>query len=375
MLLERVLNVVVISSWMILILLVIRTLVVTTMRQNLWAAVKKLFSLRFFYFVLLIALAISMLNSALVFIEPQEVGVVISLISPNGYRFRPLRSGLHWIVPLAEQAHTYPIYWQTYTMSSKPYEGNQNGDDSIMARTSDGQEVFIDCSIIFQIDLEEAPRIYIEWQDRYIQDMIRPLMRGLIRTMVSQYTVDEVNSYKRMDLEEDLSEQLHMLLEERGFIMDRFMLRNISFSEEYASSVEAKQVAMQDAIRKEYEAQQIERLAAGEAARIRTIAEAEAYALEILGRTLAQFPDVITLRYVDKLSPGIQVMLVPNDNPFLLPLPDLTTSSVPAAGENTSALPVLPEAILPISIPDAVDDITYTDEIPVEPAPTPTLSP
>ena len=34
--------------------------------------------------------------------------------------------------------------------------------------------------------------------------------------------------------------------------------------------------------------------------------------------------DLLTYRYVDKLGPGIQVMLVPNDNPFLLPLPDLT---------------------------------------------------
>ena len=34
---------------------------------------------------------------------------------------------------------------------------------------------------------------------------------------------------------------------------------------------------------------------------------------------------MITYRYVGKLGPGIEVMLVPADNPFLLPLPDLTS--------------------------------------------------
>ena len=38
------------------------------------------------------------------------------------------------IIPLAEEVHTYPIFWQTYTMSAKPNEGAQKGDDSIAAR-------------------------------------------------------------------------------------------------------------------------------------------------------------------------------------------------------------------------------------------------
>ncbi|MDX1438096.1 MAG: hypothetical protein R3335_14890, partial [Anaerolineales bacterium] len=47
-------------------------------------------------------------------------------------------------------------------------------------------------------------------------------------------------------------------------------------------------------------------------------------ALRLINEILQQNSDLLTYRYVDKLGPGIQVMLVPNDNPFLLPLPDLT---------------------------------------------------
>lgn len=346
MMLERVLNIVVITCWLVLAAFTLRLLVYFTLYQGFGAALKKLFGGWAFYAILLIAAAISLLNSSLVFIEPQEVGVVVSLVSPNGYRPRPLRSGLHWIVPMAEEVHIYPVYWQTYTMSAKPAEGAQAGDDSISARTSDGQEVIIDCTIIFQIDPEEAPRIYIEWQDRYILDLIRPTMRGIIRTYVSQYKVDEVNSSKRLDLENDLTSELERLLGEKGFIMDEFLLRNISFSKEYAAAVERKQVALQDSVKKQYEAAQIQKLASGEAARITLLAEAEAKALDMLGEALKRNPNVITLRYVDKLAPNIQVMLVPADNPYILPLPSLApVSATPSATQVTGT--ATPTPILP----------------------------
>ena len=206
----------------------------------------------------------------------KQVGVVVSLVSPGGYRDRPLRSGLRWLVPLAEEVKLYPISWQTYTMASKPTEGQKAGDDSIMARTSDGQEVSIDSSVIFQIDPEEVIRIHIEWQGRYIEDFVRPVVRGLVRTQVSQYTVDEVNSSKRLDLERDLDTQARAVFLEKGLILDRFILRNIAFSPEYAAAVEQKQVALQGKTEAEYQADAVRRLAQGDADATRTKAQGDA---------------------------------------------------------------------------------------------------
>jgi regulator of protease activity HflC (stomatin/prohibitin superfamily) len=52
-------------------------------------------------------------------------------------------------------------------------------------------------------------------------------------------------------------------------------------------------------------------------------AEAEAEALELIAAALRDNPQVLTFEYIDKLAPGIQIMLVPSDNPWLLPLPSL----------------------------------------------------
>ncbi|HSO26483.1 MAG TPA: prohibitin family protein, partial [Anaerolineales bacterium] len=196
----------------------------------------------------LVALAITLVSASLVFIEPQEVGVVVSVISRSGYREQPLRSGLHWIVPLAERVVIYPISWQNYTMSNDPMEGEKAGDDSITARTSDGQVVYLDTSVIFKIDPNQVIRLHIELQNRYIDDFIRPVMRGIVRTEVSQFTADEVNSSKRKNLEANLEELLREAFDEKGFILDRFLLRNIAFSPQYASAIELKQVAEQEQV-------------------------------------------------------------------------------------------------------------------------------
>ena len=44
------------------------------------------------------------------------------------------------------------------------------------------------------------------------------------------------------------------------------------------------------------------------------------------------------IRYINQLAPGIQVMLVPNDNPYLLTLPTLpaAASTAPTASPTPS---------------------------------------
>jgi len=121
-----------------------------------------------------------------------------------------------------------------------------------------------------------------------------------------------------------------------------FVLRNIAFSDEYSASVEQKQIAEQQAQQaaliveqRRQEAEQARQVAQGQAdaaviaaqgrADARIIeAEAEARALELIAAAIRDNPELLTYQYIQKLSPGIQVMLVPSDNPFLLPLPTLT---------------------------------------------------
>ncbi|MCB0062032.1 MAG: hypothetical protein KDE19_07950, partial [Caldilineaceae bacterium] len=217
--------------WIVFFLYTALVFVTTVRSDGVVLALIRLLSVRVLG-PLLIPIAFTLFAMSLIFIPPQEVGVVISLLSPGGIRPQPIRAGLHWIVPVLEWDETYPIYWQTYTMSGKTTvvspdlePSGEGPQDSIRARTSDGQEVYLDTSIIFRVDEQQVVAIHVEWQKRYISDLVSPLIRGVVRTQVSQFTASEVNSSARRDLETTLDRQLREQLGEKGLLVDQFLLR------------------------------------------------------------------------------------------------------------------------------------------------------
>lgn len=285
-------------------------------------------------------------SAGLVFIPPDQRGVVISAIEPKGYRGQALQPGLRWIIPYFENVVSYSISRQTYTMSIATREGQVPGDDSVAARTSDGQEVLLDASVIYAIDPNKVVDLHIAWQKRYTEELVRPLSRGVMRDAVSQYGVEEVYSSKRAEMVQQITTELRRKLDENGLLLLDFVLRNITFSPEYAASVEQKQIAEQQAQQAKFvveqrrqEAQQAIETSKGQAESVKIRAQgdadariiqakAETEALQLIADALRENPELLNYQYINKLAPGIRVMLVPNNAPYLLPSVDSLTSSV-----------------------------------------------
>jgi len=293
--------------------------------------------------VLLLAAILSTLGAGLVYIESNERGVVRT-IREGGVRPNALQPGLHWIVPIVEQVVTYSISNQTYTMSAVSGEGQVTGDDSIRARTKDGQEVIIDASVIYQIDPTKVVPLHIVWQTRFEDEFVRPEARGIIRDAISQYGVEEVVSTKRVEIVNIITEEMSASLSENNLRLLDFVLRDIHFSEGYAAAVEQKQIAEQQAQQaaltveqKIQEAEQARQIAQGQAdaaviaaqgaAESRLIqAEAEAKANELIAASLENHPELLQYQYILRLAPGVQTIFIPSGNQFILPLPNTTAA-------------------------------------------------
>jgi regulator of protease activity HflC (stomatin/prohibitin superfamily) len=277
---------------------------------------------------------LTLVGAGLVFVQPEDRCIVVSPYDPQGYRSITLGPGLHWIIP-GENVMLYPISRQTYTMSAAATEGNVAGDDSIRARTKDGQEVFIDASVIYSIDPKNVIQLHINWQIRYQDELVRPLSRGIIRDMASQFGVEEIVSTKREELEQLITDEMDSKLGENNLILVDFVLRDIHFSSEYAAAVEQKQIAEQQAKQAEFvvqtkkqEAEQARQVAQGqadaaviaakgEAQAIILKADAQAQANKILSESLSQ--ELLTYTYINKIAPNVQVMYLPSGTPLLLP--------------------------------------------------------
>jgi prohibitin 2 len=290
---------------------------------------------------LALALVLSTVSQGLVFIQPESRGVVISALRPTGLRSQPLQPGLRFVTPFFEDVVVYPIAKQTYTMSGGIAEGQISGDDSIVARTSDGQEVRIDASIIFSLKPSDVVSVHVEWQNRYIDGLVRPQLRGIARDSAARYGIEDIYSIRRDELATEIEEALNVVFLDNGLILDDFVLRNITFTPEYAAVIEQKQIAEQEVQRqmfvvkqREQEAEQLRKQAQGEAdaaviasegkaKAILVEAVAQAEALEQLGKALKTSPDLLQYTYVQELSDNIKVMLIPSNSPYLFDLPAL----------------------------------------------------
>jgi regulator of protease activity HflC (stomatin/prohibitin superfamily) len=295
--------------------------------------------------MILVAVALSTVGAGLVFIEPDEMAVVIT-VNQGGIRPEPLAAGIHFVIPFIERVERYTILRQTYTMSAVGTEGQVAGDDSIQVRTKDGQQVYIDASVIYSVDPKKAIDLYRTWRKNYEDGLVRPQSRGVIRDISSQYGIEEIVSTKRGEMEKQITDQLTKIFSDNNLILQDFVLRNIRFSDEYATAVEQKQIAEQQAQQakfvvesKKQEAEQARQTAQGAAdaaviaakgaASARVVqAEAEAKAMQLIADVLKQNPTLLQYQYITKLSPNVQMMLVPSDAPFILPQLQITTPTV-----------------------------------------------
>lgn len=292
--------------------------------------------------LLVAALLLTSVGASLVFIEPDELGVVVTAVGGGGIRPEPLTAGLHLVVPFVERVERFSILNQTYTMASSADEGASSmSEDSIQVRTKDGQQVFVDASVIYAIDPLKSIDLYRTWRFSFQDGFVRPQARGIIRDAASQYGVEEIVSSKRAEMQAIITERLREVFAENNLVLRDFVLRNIRFSDEYAAAVEQKQIAEQQAEQarfvvesKKQEAEQARQIAQGQAdaaviaasgaAEARLIeAQAEAEANRLLAASLT--PELIQYQYILNLAPGVQTIFIPSDQQFILPLPNSTT--------------------------------------------------
>lgn len=201
----------------------------------------------------------------------------------------------------------------------------------------------MDATIIFSVDPDQVALVHVLWQDRFVNDLVRPQVRGVIREQVAQFSVEEVYSTERAKLHDQIESKLQEIFASNGLLLrdNDFIVRNITFTPEYADAIERKQVAEQEAERAKFvveqqkqEAERLREEAKGEkdaaitrsegeaeAAKIRAAGEAEA--LRLINQVLAENPDLLQYKYIEKLASNIDVMLLPANSPYLFDLKSL----------------------------------------------------
>jgi len=277
---------------------------------------------------LVVGVLLSVVSQGIIVVPPQEVAVVFQSLSGD-LDEEPRGPGTHIIIPVLQEATTYTVAQQEYTMSSTSGEGAQSGrNDAINARTNDGQELRLDATVIFNVRATDADLIHRNWQDRYINQFVRPTVRSIVRTIVAEYDAESIYGERRDELEIQIEESVRESFENEGLNLSNFLIRELNFSEDFAQSIERKEIEAQELQRAQTEAERVEAQARGqanarieeargEAESVRIQAQAQADALALISSQLAANPLLIQYEYIQNLSDNVSLALVPSNSPFL----------------------------------------------------------
>lgn len=341
-----------IVGWGLLGILVLYVLTVSSQRAQRQPAK---FNVLAIVVLLLGGVGANSLGAGLVFIDQFESGVVISPLSPGGVRTDSIGPGLHWIFPFIESVERFSIAKQEYTMSGTSNEGARTGNDSVEARSSDGQQVYIDATVRYFANSARIVELRRTWrsEQNYVEAFIRPTTRNIIYNTASRYKVEEIYGVLRAQLQQEIQDQLSAQFEQQGLVLDAFQLRNVTFSPEYAQSIELKQIAQQQSeqakllVQKaQQEADQVRATAQGAADAAVTKAKGDAEALRQIAAALKDNPELLMYTYIQKLAPNVGLILLPagGSNPFIIDLKQLKDQFAPAVvpSSGTTLTPALP---------------------------------
>lgn len=261
------------------------------------------------------------LSRAFVVVPAGNVGVVFNVF--GGVQDDEIGEGFHIILPVVQQVTLYDVRQQELTLSRAT-------NDNVAGRSSEGLAINVDATVLYQVIANEAARLHQDIGPSYEAVRVRPEVRSQIRDAIGGYAAADLISVSRTELQEMVEDNLANALLNDNVRVLAVLMRDIRIPDSITTAIEEKQAAEQQVEVEENRRRQSEiaaqrRVIEAEGERDAAIAraEGEAQALRLRGESLRNNPEIIELEVAQRLAPGIETILLPSDNNFLLDLRSL----------------------------------------------------
>lgn len=285
------------------------------LKNILYGGIKMKFIPKIIIGVVVFVVLLLLIINSIVIVQAGNVRVLTQFGRTVGITYAP---GLHMKIPFVQNTINYSTRQVTYETSDTPETSQANYPDyAIDTTSSDGQQIKLKFTIRFSIDGKQAEWILnnIGTMDDLVEKVVKTEARSLSRNIPKKYTAAQLYSEQVFDVQEEIGSTLKPIFEENGIILDEFLLRKIDFTEQYFNILEEKQIA-EESIEVEKNILEQEKI---KKEQVIIQAEAEAKQIEIKGDALRQYPQIIQLEFIQKLSPNISWGILPETGviPFL----------------------------------------------------------
>ena len=241
-------------------------------------------------------------------IDAGHVGVKVDMYG-DGKGVNDVTEVTGWVFynPLSTKIVEFPTYVQhiEYTRKVDEY-GEVTSDESFVVNSKDGSEFHVSPILNYSVKREKVPYIFSKYRvelPQVEQGFLKTAVYDAFRIVANSYTADELIG-NREKFELKVRHVLQKQLEPEGFILSQFT-SNLVYPETFKKAIEAKNNAVQAALRAENEVKTAEAQAKikiakaeGNAQAMLTSAKAEAEANRLKQQTIT--PMLLQLEWINK---------------------------------------------------------------------------
>lgn len=175
------------------------------------------------------------------------------------------------------------------------------------AASKDLQDAKTSVGVNYHLDAAKVVQIYKTIKGaNYEGVIIVPAVQESVKASTAQYNVDELIT-QRPKVKDNIDNVLKDRFAQYGIILETTSITDFTFSPDFSSAIEKKQVAQQSAQEANYKLQQVQveaqqkvAQATGEADAIKVTAEAQAYQLQQISDKLTKNPLLVQYKAIEK---------------------------------------------------------------------------
>ena len=248
------------------------------------------------------AIVISLLVVLIAFFNPLAIvgvgerGVKVTLgkVSPTSYT-----EGIHFVTPFISHIKTMNVKTQKNYVETSVY-------------TKDIQNAQITYVLNYNLQPENAHRMYREVGPNYLETVVTPVVEGTIKDVIGKWNAQDLVANREIATKEILIKLQQHLTPKYVNVTD-FQMTAIEYSSVFEKAIENKVTAEQEALRAKNKTVQIQE----EAKQKLISAEAEAKSMAIRAHALTQNKALVEYEAVQKWDGKLPEYVLGNSMPFI----------------------------------------------------------
>ncbi len=243
-------------------------------------------------FILLILCVLFIILLPVENIEIGECGVLYNKIS-GSIENSKVENGWHFIVPFVQQITKYPITERIYNIERNVDEWSKGNDTSFWVTTNDNEKIKLDLCFSYIIDKDSLDTFFTNYKGQSVEYVEKEyfdiIFKKTVTFIVNKYSVFEVYSQKRADIENEIFDLLKKEFSKLPVILKTAMIKEVYLTPEVEGIVKAESKSRAAIIE----------------------AQGKKEANRLISDSLTE--KIIKMNVLEKLSSKLELIVIPND--------------------------------------------------------------